>query len=89
MWILAKVQECEIKIYIIGIDMSSAFDTIDRNKLVERCESFLEVRFIKRLLSNTTIEVRVKGADTKPFESNIGSPQGGSITVRSLKCILK
>ena len=81
-WILAKVQEAEIKIFIIGIDMSSAFDTIDRSKLIAIIESFLdddEVRMIRRLLSKTTLEVRIKGAETKPFESNIGSPQGGSI----------
>ena len=82
-WILAKVQEIDIKIYIIGIDMSSAFDTIDRQKLVDICEAFLdedEARIIRRLLSNTTLEVRVKGAETTPFISNIGSPQGGSIS---------
>ena len=82
-WILAKVQEVAIRIFIVGIDMSSAFDTIDRNKLVEIVESFLdedEARFIRRLLSNTTLEVRVKGAERTPFESNIGSPQGGSIS---------
>ena len=63
--------------------MSSAFDTIDRNKLVQIVETFLdedEVRMIRRLLSKTTLEVRVKGAKTEPFESNIGSPQGGSIS---------
>ena len=63
--------------------MSSAFDTIDRQKLVDIVESFLdedEARIIRRLLSNTTLEVRVKGAETTPFISNIGSPQGGSIS---------
>lgn len=63
--------------------MSSAFDTIDRTKLVEIVESFLnedEARIVRRLLSNTTLEVRVKGAETKPFISNVGSPQGGSIS---------
>ena len=82
-WILAKVQEIEIKIYIVGIDMSSAFDTIDRNKLVQILETFLdedEVRMVRRLLSKTTLEVRVKGAKSEPFESNIGSPQGGSVS---------
>ena len=82
-WIIAKVQEVEIKIYVVGIDMSSAFDTIDRTKLVEIVESFLnedEARIVRRLLSNTTLEVRVKGAETKPFISNVGSPQGGSIS---------
>ena len=58
-WIAAKVQEIEIKVYIVGIDMSSAFDTIDRQKLVDIVESFLdedEARIIRRLLSNTTLK---------------------------------
>ena len=49
---------------------------------VQMVESFLdedEARIVRRLLSNTTIEVRVKGAKSEPFVSNIGSPQGGSI----------
>ena len=82
-WIIAKVQEVKIKIYIVGIDMSSAFDTIDREKLVQIVESFLdedEARIVRRLLSDTTLEVRVKGAKSESFESNIGSPQGGSIS---------
>ncbi len=81
--VIQKVQEVQIKIFIIGIDMSSAFDTIDRSKLMNIVETFLdedEVRFIRRLLSSTTLEVRVKGATTTAFESNIGSPQGGSIS---------
>ena len=46
-------------------------------------ETFLdedEVRFIRRLLSKTTLEIRVEGATATAFESNIGSPQGGSIS---------
>ena len=46
-------------------------------------ETFLdedEVRFIRGLLSNMTLEVRVEGATTRAFKSNIGSPQGGSIS---------
>ena len=38
------------------------------------------MRFIRRLLSNTTLEVRVEGAKISAFDSNIGSPQGGSIS---------
>ena len=70
-----------MKIHIVGIDMSSAFDTIHRNKLIEIIETFMgedEVRIIRKLLSNTTLEVQVRGAETTKFVSNIGSPQGGS-----------
>ena len=30
------------------------------------------------LLSNTEVEVRIKGAETTPFATNVGSPQGDS-----------
>jgi hypothetical protein len=71
------------KIYIIGIDMSAAFDTIKRGKLLEILNSFLdedEVRMIRYLLTNTSLKVKVQGAETEFFESNIGSPQGGSLS---------
>ena len=80
-WLLAKVQEYDITIYVTGIDMSSAFDTINRNKLMEIAERILDEdsqRMLRVLLSETTIEVKIKGAETSPFTSNIGSPQGDS-----------
>ena len=72
-----------MKIHVVGIDMSSAFDTIYRDKLISIAESFMDeddVRIIRKLLSNTTLEVMVEGAETTKFRSNIGSPQGGSIS---------
>ena len=41
-WLLAKVQVCEIVIYVTGIDMSSAFDTIHRDELLEISKQFLD-----------------------------------------------
>ena len=82
-WIIAKAQEENITIYMTGIDMSSAFDTISRNKLLEITNEILdddEMRILRILLSETTLEVRVNGASTTAFESNIGSPQGDSIS---------
>ena len=80
-WIIAKVQEYNITIYVTGIDMSSAFDTIDRNKLLKITESIVDEdgqRMLRILLSNTEVEVRIKGAETTPFATNVGSPQGDS-----------
>ena len=80
-WILAKVQEYDITMYVTGIDMSSAFDTMERNKLLEYTESFLDEdnqRILRVLLSDTSVEIQVKGAKTEPFKSNIGGPQGDS-----------
>ena len=80
-WLIAKIQEYDITIYVTGIDMSSAFDTIYRDNLVTIAERILDedgVRLLRILLSDTTIEVRIKGAETSPFKSNIGVPQGDS-----------
>ena len=80
-WILAKVQEYDITIYVTGIDMSSAFDTLERNKLLEIVASFMcedNQRILRVLLSETTVEIQIKGAETAPFKSNIGAPQGYS-----------
>ena len=32
------------------------------------------------LLANTTLEIKVEGAKTEPFQSNIGSPQGDGLS---------
>ena len=53
-WIAARVQKWQEKVYITGIDMSSAFDTIRRKKLIEIFATFLEedeVRLIQFLLA--------------------------------------
>ena len=80
-WLLAKVQEYEITIYVTGIDMSSAFDTIHRQRVLEIAERILDedgARILRILLSNTSIEIKVRGAKTKPVKTNMGSPQGDS-----------
>lgn len=80
---LQKYQEQDLEIYVIGIDMSSAFDTIYRHKIMEIAQTFMqedELRILRILLSDTSLEVKVKGAKSTPFESNIGSPQGDGIS---------
>ena len=82
-WITAKTQEQDISIYITGIDMSSAFDTIYRDKIIEIAKDILdedEIKILTVLLSDTTLEVKIEGAHTNAFTSNIGSPQGESIS---------
>ena len=77
-WISATTQKTQIKVYITSIDMSSAFDTIQREQLVDIVKNFLdedEVRMIQLLLCNTTLDVRINNAETEPFSSNMGSTQ--------------
>ena len=63
--------------------MSAAFDTIRRVRLMTIVSSFLpedEVRMIRYLLSNTTLTIKMKGAKSETFKSNIGSSQGDGLS---------
>ena len=70
-------------IEILGIDLSRAFDTIRREKLLSVLHSFLDtdnVRIILLLLSQTNITVRVDDALSAPFNTTVGFPQGDSLS---------
>ena len=61
-------------IYVTGIDVSSAFDTIRRTTLLEVPESLLdedETKIIKYLLVDTTMEIKM---------SNVRGPQGDALS---------
>ena len=83
-WLAAKTKKQDVEIKITGIGMSSAFDTIDRQTLHDKQREIIEedeLRIIRFLLSDTIINTRINGATKdKPFESNIGSPQGDSLS---------
>ena len=62
--------------------MSAAFDTIKREKLMEILASIVdedELRMI-RVLSNISLNIKLRGADTESFVINVGSPQGDAIS---------
>ena len=83
-WIISKALQQDVKIFITGIDMSSAFDTIKRHTLLTILSDILEedeLRIIRYLLSKTNLSINVKGAtEDKTFLSNIGTPQGDSLS---------
>ena len=84
-WLIAKIHRFKIIIHILGLDMSRAFDTIDRAKLLEILNSVADIhdddiRLIRVLLADTVIHVHFNGISTKPFTSNIGSPQGDGLS---------
>ena len=61
---------------VLGIDMSKAFDTIQRDCLLEVLQSFLdedEMRMIRVLLAGTTISVRFGCATSDAIETTIGT----------------
>ena len=83
-WLVAKATSNQLPIKITGIDMSAAFDTINRQKLLNILEDILgddELRMVRFLLSNTNLTIKMRGASAdKPFPSNIGTPQGDGLS---------
>ena len=64
-WLAAKTRKEDVNIKISGIDMAAAFDTIDRNQLLNLIATIVnedELRIIPFLLSNTKINTRINGA---------------------------
>ena len=62
-------------IHILGIDLSRAFDTIDRNLLLKEMKTIVDEdswRMTHTLLNNTTLQARIKNILSEPFETNIG-----------------
>ena len=64
--------------------MSAAFDTIDRDILLQILKNIVEedgLRLIQFLLSNTHINTRINNADINaPFTSNVGTLQGDGLS---------
>ena len=64
-------------VHILGIDLSRAFDTIDRDKLLEEIQTILDEdcwRMTLALLNKTSLVVRIKSSLSEAFETNIGTP---------------
>ncbi|POM60030.1 EndonucleaseReverse transcriptase [Phytophthora palmivora] len=82
-WIAARAQTYPEKFYILGIDMSRAFDTIDHDKLLSVLRTFLtddEIRLICLLLQDTTFALWNERHVLSPFMNNTGTPQGDSLS---------
>ena len=82
-WIIAKAQKAKEKIFITGIDLSSAFDTIIREKLIIILEEIVdkdELQSIKFLLKDTKLQIKMSDIEPTTFETNIGSPQGDGLS---------
>ena len=82
-WLCAKVQRQRVTIEFLCIDLSRAFDTIRRDKLLEVLQSFIdepELRMIRFLLAATSLEPRLSTGDCHAFASTIGTPQGDSLS---------
>ena len=66
---------------ITGIDMTSI--TINRTKSIEILEPFLredEIRIIRILLNNTTLDIKSSSNIINPFDTNVSSPQSDPLS---------
>ena len=72
--------------YCVGIDISKAFDNVDRNKLIDilRSRKIPEenITLIKKLLTNTILELKVGKKLEDKFQTNKGVPQGDGLSPR-------
>ena len=62
---------------------SSAFDTINRKKLIEILNNIIptsELQIIKLLLTHTTPSIHYNKISSKNFNTNVGCPQGGALS---------
>ena len=82
-WMAAKTQVQDIAVFITRFNISSACNTIYRDELLKIVEEFLDeddLQILSTLLAEATFEVKMENTQATIFESNIGSPQGDSIS---------
>ncbi|XP_065180176.1 uncharacterized protein LOC135810612 [Sycon ciliatum] len=82
-WLAAITQEYHATIEIHGIDISKAFDTISREKLLTVVNGIVkedEVRLIRVRLSNTSLSLLACKQQSSEFETIIGTPHGDCLS---------
>ena len=71
-------------VYLTAIDMSSAFDTIDRNQLINTYYKIIprdEIQLLPKLSTETNLEIKIESFQNhETFPTNIGSPQGDGLS---------
>ena len=75
----------KMTISLLGLNMSRAFDAINREKLMSILETIPGLtdddrQLIRILLANTSLQVQFNGVMTAPFQSTVGSPQGDGLS---------
>ena len=82
--LISVVMRKQCQFHKMGIDMTSAFDTIKRSTILRLLEdagcSSDDLRLCRLLLSRTTVVVRVNGETSSAFMSTKGAFQGDSLS---------
>jgi K+/H+ antiporter YhaU regulatory subunit KhtT len=84
-WIKATTEKYSERAKIIGIDLSKAFDCLDRHKLLEIIETEQianedGMRILTYLLSETSLTAKINGDFGSKFDTTIGTPQGDALS---------
>ena len=81
--IVSKALKYNTKFHILGLDMSKAFDTVNRSKLLEVLSSFLDsdsIILIRMLMENTTNRIRLENTLGENIRVTHEVPQGDSLS---------
>ena len=91
-WISAKATHFVWDCHVLGLDMSKAFDTISRTKLLAVMSEITgpdKVCLIHHLLYGTTLSVKVGATSAEAFVSTLGTPQGDGLSPVLFVCYLE
>ena len=84
-WMRATSERYAERIHVMGIDLSKAFDCIDRNILMVTMEQHAiatedDLRIIQFLISETQLQVKIGNTFGEKFSTTIGTPQGDALS---------
>ena len=85
-WMLANAEKYETKYEIVAIDMSKAFDCINRTMLLDTLRHIIEPsehQMITSILTDTNLTARIANTYGEKFETTIGVPQGDALSPHS------
>lgn len=82
---VSMVENFKMKIHKLGTDLSHAFDSVDRDKLIKLLAedgwtNDDENRMIRMLLTNTNLTVRFEWKLSEKLRTTIGVPQGDGLS---------
>lgn len=82
-WMLAQSKHYKMCFETLGLDMSKAFDCINREKLLSIMEGLISptnFQILKYLITETFLTARVQNQYGESFETSIGTPQGDALS---------
>ena len=73
----------DYKVYLLLLDMSKAFDTVDRKKLFEELDDILEddeLHLLSKITNQPELKVKLRDTVGESFKTNTGIMQGDCLS---------